>query len=303
MSSVSPAIPAPGRTAALVGAGFVFLSAVGFSAKAIMVKLAYAHAVDPMTLLALRMGFSVPFFLGLALWAKGGQPLERQDWAAVTGLGLLGYYLANFLDLVGLQFVSASLERLILFLYPTLVVVLSALFFRHPIGRREVLALALSYGGVALVFASDVSFRRSGIVPGAALIFGSALAYALYLMGSGRVIPRVGAMRFTAYAMTAACAMSMLQFAVTRPLSALQVTPHVYGLAAAMAVFSTVLPSALLAVGIRRIGAGQAALVGSVGPVATIVLAHFLLDEVVSGLQVMGALLVLAGVLAVSVRK
>jgi len=305
MSRSSPSVPAPGRAAALAGAGFVALSAVGFSAKAIMVKLAYGYTADATTVLALRMGFSVPFFIGMALWSgrQGQAPLERRDWMAVAGLGMLGYYLASFLDLLGLQLISASLERLILFLYPTMVVLLSALFFRQPIGRREVVALALSYGGIGLVFASDASFRQGGVGPGALLVFGSALAYAFYLLGSGRVIPRVGAMRFTAYAMSAACGMSVVQFAVTRPLSALQVSPHVYGLTAAMAVFSTVLPSSLLAIGIRRIGASRAALVGTIGPVATIVLAYFILGEAISALQLLGAALVLAGVLVVSLKS
>ncbi len=137
-----------------LGVGFALLAAAGFSAKAMLVKLAYQEHVNAITLLSLRMVFSVPAFIAVALWlnrTQGLAPLSRRDWFAVLGLGLVGYYLASYLDFVGLQYISAGLERLTLFLYPTLVVLLSAWWFRHAIGRRELAALAHSYAGIALV--------------------------------------------------------------------------------------------------------------------------------------------------------
>ncbi|HUW51426.1 MAG TPA: DMT family transporter [Sulfuricella sp.] len=293
------------RSAAL-GVVFAFLAAVGFSAKAILVKLAYLDAVDAITLLALRMAFSAPFFLMAALWATGNKqaaPLEKRDWLAILGLGLIGYYLSSFLDFLGLQSISAGLERLILFLYPTMVVILSALISRRAIGRREIIALALSYAGIALVFMHDVGVNRGGIALGAMLIFASTLSYSVYLVGAGHAIARIGATRFTAYAMIVASTASLIQFGVTHPLAALHLPPRVYGLGIAMAVFSTVLPVFLLSAGIRRIGSGHTSLIGSIGPVATIYLAHVFLGEAVSLPQIAGSSLVLAGVLTISINN
>ncbi|QSA96595.1 DMT family transporter [Methylococcus sp. EFPC2] len=287
-------------SAPLSGSLLVALAAFGFSAKAVLVKLAYGHQVDAVTLLAMRMAFSLPFFLLMALWrrpAGGAGGISAADGWAVIGLGLLGYYLASWLDFWGLEFISAGLERLILFLYPTLVVLLSWLMLGRAIAGREVVALVLSYIGIALVVYRQITTGSADLILGAALVFGSAVAYALYLLGSHGVIARLGATRFTAYAMTAASGACLVQFALTRPLSALFVDAPVYALALAMAIFSTVLPSLLLSLGIQRIGASRAALVGSLGPVATIALAHVFLGEVLSREQSLGALLVIAGVL------
>lgn len=292
------------RRDAIIGVACALLAAVGFSAKAILVKLAYVESVDAVTLLALRMAFSVPVFLAVAVWSgmnRQAAPLEKRDWLAVLGLGLVGYYLSSFLDFLGLQFISAGLERLILFLYPTMVVILSALISRRAIGGRIHAALALSYAGIALVFLNDVGMSRSGILLGAMLVFASTLSYSVYLVGAGHAIARIGATRFTAYAMIVASAASLIQFAVTHPLSAsLHLHLRVYELGLAMAVFSTVLPVFLLSAGIRRIGSGHASLIGSIGPVATIYLAHVFLGESVSLLQIAGSSLVLAGVLIIS---
>lgn len=282
----------------------VVISAIGFSAKAIMVKLAYGYHVDAITLLALRMAFAMPLFLALAIWSgNGATRLARQDWIAVTLLGLFGFYLANTLDFLGLEFISAGLERLILFLYPTMVLVLSALFFGRRITRAEILALALSYLGIALAFAHDMASQQENIVLGSVLIFGSALAYAFYLMGSGQIIARIGAMRFAAYVMLVAGMANILQFVVTHPVSALELPIRVYELSIAMAIVSTVLPTMLLAAGIRRIGAHSASLIGTVGPVTTIALAYVFLNEPVSMMQILGSCLVLAGVLIVSLKQ
>ena len=289
-----------------LGVGFALLAAVGFSAKAILVKLAYQEHVNAITLLSLRMAFSVPAFIAVALWSnrtQGLAPLSRRDWFAVFGLGLVGYYLASYLDFVGLQYISAGLERLTLFLYPTLVVLLSAWWFRHAIGRRELAALALSYAGIALVVVHDAALLHGHIALGMTLVFGSALAYAIYLIGAGRVMARIGTMRFTAYALTVSCLASLLQFGLTQPLSALHLSGRVYGFSLGMALFSTVLPAFLLSAAMRRIGAKHTALIGAIGPVATIYLAYVFLGEAISPLQITGSVLVLCGVMMVSLGK
>lgn len=290
---------------ALVGVLFALFAAIGFSAKAILVKLAYLDRVDAVTLLALRMAFSVPFFVGVALWTRRrhADPLSPHDRVLVVGLGLIGYYLSSFLDFLGLQYISAGLERLILFLYPTMTVVLSALVYKRAIGRRVLAALGVCYAGIALVFFHDLGTLQGGIVLGAPLVFASTLSYAVYLVGAGHAIARIGAARFTAYAMIVATLASLLQFAFTHPLDALAVPLRVYGLALAMAVFSTVLPVFLLSLAIRRIGSGRASLIGSIGPVSTILMAYVFLQEAISLLQIAGSALVLAGVLLVSLNS
>ena len=288
-----------------LGVVFALLAAVGFSAKAILVKLAYLDNVDAVTLLALRMAFSVPFFIGMAIWAKRqhGEPLGTHDRLLVLGLGLIGYYLSSFLDFLGLQYISAGFERLVLFLYPTMTVILSAFLYKRAIGRKVIAALALCYAGIALVFLHDLGAKESGIVLGASLVFGSTLSYSIYLVGAGHAIARIGSVRFTAYAMVVASAASLLQFGVMRPLSALELPLRVYELSIAMAIFSTVLPVFMLSFAIRRIGSGSASLIGSIGPVSTIYMAYVVLGESLSLLQIVGSALVLAGVLIVSLNS
>ena len=300
----------PGNTPlirqSLLGIVFAALAAIGFSAKAILVKLAYASPVDAVTLLALRMAFSLPFFMLVALWTRRYQPaapLERQDWFAVLALGLIGYYLSSLLDFSGLQYISAGLERLILFLYPTMVVLLTAVLFKRRIGRREILALVLSYAGIVLVFMHEANSPQQGLVLGATLVFVSTLTYSLYLVGAGHTIARIGAMRFTAYAMMVASMATFMQFALSHPASALALPLRVYGLGFTMAIVSTVLPVFMLSSSLRLIGSGRTALIGSIGPVATLFLAHWVLGESLAMQQIGGAVLVLCGVLAISLPR
>ena len=281
---------------------------LGFSFKAILIKLAYAwHPVDAVTLLALRMLFSAPFFVAMAWWSgrrPGAGAITPRDWRSLAWLGFIGYYLASLLDFMGLQYISASLERLVLFLYPTLVVLLSALVQRKPIGRRASFALVLSYAGIALVFAHDLDFTADprSLWTGGALVFGGALAYALYLVGAGNVIARLGSTRFIAWAMLVSTVFVLAQFAATRPLAALEVPQSIHALALAMAVFSTVLPTWLVAEAIRRIGANASSLIGSLGPVFTIGLGVLILGEPAHWIQLAGAALVLVGVTLVTLR-
>ena len=289
-----------------VGPAFAVAGVLGFSFKAILIKLAYAWSnVDPTTLLALRMLYSAPFFVAMAWWSgRGAAPVAHADWRALVWLGFVGYYLASLLDFTGLAYITAALERLVLFLYPTMVVLLNAAIHRKPVGRRAWQALALSYAGIVLVFWHDlrVSGDPQAIAVGGALVFGSAFAYALYLVGAGRVISRLGSMRFIAWAMLASTVFVLAQFALTRPLAALDVPPRIHALSLAMAVFSTVLPTWLVAEAIRRIGANASSLIGSLGPVFTIGLGAVILGEPMHAIQLAGAALVLAGVLLVTRR-
>ncbi len=288
---------------ALFGVALALLAAVGFSAKAIFVKLAYLDGVDAVTLLALRMAFSLPFFIGVAVWARlrHATPLGVRDWGLVVALGLLGYYLSSLLDFLGLQYISAGLERLILFLYPTLTVILAALVYKLPVSRKVMAAIVVSYAGIALVFLHHGGEREGGrIVLGSLLVFLSTLTYSSYLVGAAHAIARIGAMRFTAYASIVASVASLLQFATMRPLSALDLPLRVYELSLGMAVFSTVLPVFLLSYAIRHIGSGRTSLIGSIGPVSTIYMAYVFLGERLTLVQIAGSLLVLAGVVIVT---
>jgi drug/metabolite transporter (DMT)-like permease len=292
---------------ALTGALFCFISAVGFSFKSILIKLAYVYPVDASTLLTLRMAFSLPFFLSMAFWSgRRGRHvrLDRTQWAAIVGLGFAGYYLASYLDILGLRYISASFERLTLFLYPTIVVILSALLLKSRVTLFQGFALALSYAGIVLVFAEHLSVGGSTheVWLGASLVFASAFIYSLYLIGSAEVVGKIGAVRFTAYAMTVACLLTFGQFLLTHPLSALALPHPVYWLTLVMAIVSTVLPAWLMAEALRRIGASQAAMVGSIGPIVTIVLGYFVLDEPITSVQLLGAGLVLCGVLLITSR-
>jgi drug/metabolite transporter (DMT)-like permease len=291
-----------------IGPLFAVIGTLGFSFKAILIKLAYAwHPVDALTLLALRMLYSAPFFVAMAWWASrrpGNEPLQRRDWIRLAALGFVGYYLASLLDFMGLAYISAALERLVLFLYPTMVVLLSALLLKKPVARATVFALLLSYGGIVFVFWHDlrVAGDAGAVATGGALVFGSAFCYAVYLVGAGDLIGRIGSTRFIALAMLASTAFVLAQFALSRPLAALDVPGSIHALSLAMAVFSTVLPTWLVAEAIRRIGANGTSLVGSLGPVFTIGMGAVILGEPLHAVQLLGAALVLAGVLLVTRR-
>lgn len=290
-----------------LGVTLAVFAAIGFSAKAIFVKLAYlVTPVDAITLLALRMAFSVPVFIGVALWSAQQQhtrALNRHDFLLILGLGFIGYYVSSLLDFMGLKYLSAGLERLILFLYPTMTVLLSAVLFKHPITRKHVLALVISYAGIGLVFADDLGHQSPNMLLGASLVFASTLSYSVYLVGASHAINKIGTIRFTALAMIVASAITLTHFATTHDFSALQLPGRVYALAAAMAIFSTVLPVFMLSAAIRLINPGRTALIGSSGPVATIFMAYLLLGETIGSLQIIGSLLVLSGVLLISWKR
>lgn len=299
------AAPASSRSAYRGGIALALVAAFGFSFKAILIKLAYPYGVDAVTLLALRMAFALPVFLWVGFAASRKAPaLSPRDWGAVAVLGLLGYYGASILDFLGLKYISAGLERLILFTYPTLTLLFGVALHGRAISRREGWALALCYAGIAAAFAHDlrVAGDASAIWLGGGLVFASSISYALYLSGSAGMIAKLGAARFAALAMLVSTAATGGHFLATQPLAALLQPWPVYALGAAMGVFCTVLPVFALSAAIRRVGSGQAALVGMVGPLLTIVFAWLLLDEGVSTAQMIGAALVVGGVATASRR-
>lgn len=288
-----------------IGVAMAIVGVVCFSFRPILIKLAYGYVVDPVTLLALRMIFSLPFFLAAGTWVgrdTARTPLARRDVWAIVFLGFIGYYFASFADFLGLQYVSAGLGRLILFLYPTLVVVLSIVFLHKRPSIREIVALVITYSGIALVMSTLLGGGNANLPLGAALCFASATGYAVYLVAGSQVVQRVGSIRFTAYATTVASILCIAQFLLLRPLAALALPPPVYGIAIAMAIFSTVLPVFITSEALRRIGANQVALIGALGPVTTIFFGWVGLDEAMTPVQLAGAALVLGGVMLVTLR-
>ena len=289
----------------------VLVSAIAFSAKAIFVKLAYddptalKNAVDPTTLLTLRMVIALPFFAVVGWWASRGQEkLSNRDWRAVIMLGLMGYYAASLLDFWGLQYISAASERLVLFLNPTIVVLISVLLFNYRASKRDVFALAISYAGIAFVFAHDLQINPEKVLTGGALVLGSAVFYAAYLVGGGEMVKRIGGVRFAAYASIVSTVAIALHFlAGHSPSVLLTQTPRVYWLTGWMAIVSTVLPILMMSEGMRRIGSSNAAMISSVGPIATIFMGAAFLNEPVTLLQLAGAVLVLIGVTVISLKR
>lgn len=296
---------------ALVGTALVLASAFLFAIKAIVIKSAFAAvpALDGVSLLALRMLFALPFYV-LIVWLSPAPPaaLSRQDWGLLWLAGLLGYYLASILDFIGLQYVSASLERLILFLYPTLTVLMTAVLHRQPISRTTLLAIVLSYGGTVLVMLGEGPHMRvnSSLWLGSALVFAAAVAYALYLVMTPTLIARFGSLRLNGLSMSVACVAALLHFAIHQndPVAFLAQLPRSgWGYGLALGVFATVLPTVFLMMGIERIGPARAALISSGGPILTLLLAVAILGERLNGLQWLGVALNLGGVMMISLRK
>ena len=294
------------------GAALVIASAMAFSAKAIFVKLAYSdappgfQAPDPVTLLTMRMGLALPLFAMIAWWSsrRAENSLALRDWTVLIVIGLMGYYGASLLDFWGLMYISAALERLILFLNPTLVVLISVAAVGYRIVGRDIFALAISYAGIALVFVHDLTINPDKVLLGGGLVLLSAILYAGYLVGAGQMIKRVGAIRFAAYASIISTGAISLHFLVTHEVQLLMhQSARVWTLTAWMAVVSTVLPVVMMAAGMRRVGSSNAAMMSSIGPIATIFMGHIFLGEAITAIQLVGAALVLIGVLAISLKK
>ena len=289
-----------------IGAAAVVIGSVLFAGKAVLVRYNYIHfKVDTVPLLALRMLFSAPFYAVILYFQNRKQSevpkLTGKEWLWMLAIGLVGYYLASFFDFWGLKFITASVERLILFIYPTLVVIISAIFLKKPIYKIQYIALIITYLGVAISFIPDLQMgMQKNLIIGSILIFLSSLTYALYLIGSGEMIPKIGALRFTCYAMLISTVMVTLHYSVTVGGGLFAYQSGVYWLSITMAVFTTVIPSFLISEGIRRIGSGNASIIGSIGPIATIIMANIFLGEIINSWQIIGTFVVLGGVLMIS---
>jgi drug/metabolite transporter (DMT)-like permease len=281
----------------LAGLLLAMLGSIAFSGKAIIVKLAYRYGVDAVTLIMYRMMFALPLFALMGWWASRGKAaLKWRDWLGVFGLGFSGYYLASFLDFAGLAFISASLERLILYLTPTIVLLLGLVLYRRKFARAQVMGMAVSYVGVLLVFGHEVTLAGSNVALGAGLVFASAVSYAVYLSYSGELVKRLGSLRLVGLATTVACLLCILQFLFLRPMSALQVAPPVIWLSLLNATACTAVPVLMVMMAIERIGASAAAQAGMVGPMSTILMGVVILGEPFTLWIAAGTLLVLAGI-------
>lgn len=288
------------------GVFFALAGTIAFAFRPILIKLGYSmHPVSATTLLFLRMTLSLPFFVGMAWWMRGGSAISRRDWLGIAGLGFLGYYLASLLDFIGLQYVSAGVGRLIMFLYPTLVILLSAVFLKKNPTAKELGALVMTYLGIALVLSSQIAAAPESrlFAFGALLIFSSAMCYAVYLVTGSQLVKRVGSMRFTAYTMIFSAVPAVLQFALLEPASALQLPAGLWALVLVLATACTVLPVLLVAEALKRIGANHFALIGALGPVTTVLADFALLDGALSAAQLLGAALVISGVLLVTIKR
>ena len=298
MPSTTPVAPAALRERPIwPGLALASIGAIAFSGKAIIIKLAYRHGVDAVTLIMYRMLFALPLFVLLAWWAGRGKPaLTKRDWIAVVGLGFTGYYLASSLDFAGLAYISASFERLILYLNPTLVLAMGVFIFKRKVTRRQLISLGVSYCGVLLVFGHELGALGANAALGAALVFASAVSYAVYLVYSGEEVRRLGALRLTGLATTAACLFCIAQFALLRPMSALNVAPEVIWLSMLNATLCTFAPVLMVMMAIERIGATMAAQTGMIGPLSTILMGVVILGEPFTVWIAAGTLLVLAGI-------
>jgi drug/metabolite transporter (DMT)-like permease len=308
--SKSPGVPvnssqeAPKNIAA--GVSLAALGAVAFSGKAIIVKLAYRYQVDPITLIMYRMLFALPLFMGMAWWGtcrqSGGErvALTRRDWIGIVGLGFSGYYLASFLDFAGLQYISASLERLILYITPTLVMGLGWFLYGRRIRRVQAWGMGISYLGVLVVFGQEVRLDGGGVALGASLVFLSAVSYATYLSYSGELVQRLGSLRLVGLATSVACLFCIFQFVLLSPFSAARVVHEVIWLSVLNATLCTALPVLLVMMAIERIGASATAQTGMVGPMATIFMGVWLLGEPLTIWVGLGTALVVLGILVFS---
>ncbi|MCW3088616.1 MAG: family transporter [Sediminibacterium sp.] len=288
-------------------AGFMIslVGAILFSTKAIFVKLAFQSThVDAITLLSLRMLFSLPFYL-FAAWLVSGKenqrPLSARDWLLIIAMGILGYYLSSLFDFIGLQYVSAGLERLILFLYPTFAVLINTFYFKTKLNRIQVIALGLTYLGIGIAYFGELQLDTSNpkFFFGSFMIFLCAITYSFYLVGTGRMVQRVGVTRYTAYAMLTATAGIFINFLFTHDIRTIPFSNTLTGYGIALAVIATVLPSFMMSNGMKRIGSNNVSIITSIGPVSTIIQAHFFLGEKIIAAQVFGTALVIVGVILI----
>ncbi len=286
------------------GLTLAVLGSIAFSGKAIIVKFAYRYGVDAVTLIMYRMLFALPIFLIMSWWASRGKAaLTRADIWGVLGLGFSGYYLASFLDFAGLVYISASLERLILYLNPTLVLLLALVLYKRPIAKRQALGMSISYAGVLLVFGHEATLEGADILLGGALVLASTISYSVYLTFSGELVKRLGSLRLVGLATSVACILCLVQFVILRPFESALVAPQVIWLSLLNATLCTAAPVLMVMMAIERIGAGLASQTGMVGPVSTILMGVLLLGEPFTVWVAAGTCLVIAGIFVVTGQR
>lgn len=288
-----------------LGVVLAILGVVLFSAKAIMVKLAYEYKIDSVSLLLLRMSFSLPIYVLIAVFVKPKKTnsLRKTDYFWLLFFGFVGYYLASYFDFLGLQYIKAGLERIVLFVYPTLVLLISRVFLKTKITKTQIAAIGITYFGVVTAFVGELNLYGTHLYLGVSLIFMSALTYATYLVGSGWLIPKFGVLRFTSYAMIVSTVCVLVHYFLTKEVDLLSYPKQVYFLGLLMAVLSTVIPSFLVSKSIKIIGSSNFSIIASIGPISTIVLASVFLGENLTVYQVIGTTIVIAGVYLVSWSK
>ncbi|HEX8426945.1 DMT family transporter [Hymenobacter sp.] len=293
----------------VVGFIVTLVGAVLFSTKAVIVKLAFVstHA-NALTLLTLRMLFSLPFYLVAAFVVSSRSSnvkLNNKEWSIVLGLGVIGYYLSSLFDFIGLQYISAGLERLILFLYPTFAVFINAYFFKQTISGVQRVALTLTYAGIALAYFGELALDSSNpnFYYGSFMVFLCAVTYAIYIVGSGKIIPRIGSAKFTAYAMLVATGGIFAHFAVAGETATFQMGKELWIYGILLAVVATVIPSFMLSYGLKSIGSNNVAIISGIGPVSTIMQAYFILGERIVVEQIIGTALVIAGVVLIGWKR
>lgn len=290
----------------VTGAALAITGIIMFSAKAIMVKLGYRYDADTLTLLLLRMLFALPFFLIIAYRSsrsRDGYQLSRKDFVHIFLLGFVGYYLSSYFDFYGLKFISASLERLILFIYPTFVILISVLFLKKKATKIQIIAISITYFGIFITFADELNVAGENVMKGVSFIFLCAITYATYLVGSGALIPKIGSVRFTAYAMTVSSVIVIIHNSISNSSEVLNQPWQVYALGFGMAMISTVIPSFLISEAIKRMGASNFAIYASLGPISTIILAIIFLGERLDIYQIAGTVIVIAGVSIINIKK
>jgi drug/metabolite transporter (DMT)-like permease len=290
-----------------IGVLILVIANIGFSSKAVLIKLMYQYQIDTISVISLRMVFSLPFFIIIALYLSKKEDnirLNRSDWLKISGLGILSYYVSSMLDFLGLQYVSAGVERLILFTYPTMVVILSAIFFKKKITTPQYFALLLTYIGVGIIFVAETGLgAQKDFWRGASYIFTCAFTYSLYVIGTGQMVQRIGSVKFSCYAMMAATVPCLIQSYVHNGVDIFHYPKEIYYLTVWLSIIATVIPIFLIVEGIRLVGASNSSIIGFSGPIATIILAYFLLGEQITGIQLLGTAIVLLGIFMVTWRK
>lgn len=294
------------------GFAFAIGAALLFSCKPIIIKWAYTYGIDALSLMLLRMVLALPVYLAIGILLIQKQKRAQQNkltfrhGLAAAFVGLFGYYLASFLDLKGLELANAQLERIILYAYPTLVVILGAVIFKHKVTKQQLVALALCYAGIICIFLQDLSLQGKQVIQGSLLILLSALSYAVYMLFSKKHIDRLGSLLFTCISMTSATVATIIHTGLVLTITGSsssgfnsnnwEFSPELMAIVLLLTFAATVVPSFMISEAVKRIGAANAALTGTVGPIMTSIMAVVLLGEIFTLYHGLGMVLVILGV-------